>query len=242
MGWGDADVILDICEAHKRIVNRQATRHAPPMSPSSVPQASFISGKPAPNHPNQLWDEYKLLQDKIDKIGEYQFKVKGWSASLLGLALFGGVAYSRLAAALVSGLAVAAVFHISESRQRLLSKRLQRRAISIEHAMRAIPPIADLALWRRVRRRNAAMRFVPAIARAITDESGDAADAGRFWHWLVTHSNDVFYWAQYALLVVLLCAHLIGSHFSVVGWPGDPDPRYQFSIGPYRIMIYRHSK
>lgn len=29
------------------------------------------------------WDEYKLLQDKIDRIGTFKFQVKGWSATLV---------------------------------------------------------------------------------------------------------------------------------------------------------------
>ena len=28
---------------------------------------------------SRLWDEYKLLQDKIDKIGAFRFTIKGWS-------------------------------------------------------------------------------------------------------------------------------------------------------------------
>src|ERR1700682_996379 len=86
----------------------------------------------AGSYPDRLWDEYRLVQEKIDKIGEFQFKVKGWSATLLGAVLYGGAVTSRIFPALFSALVVAVVFHISEKRQRLLSKRLGRRAMAIE--------------------------------------------------------------------------------------------------------------
>lgn len=195
------------------------------------------------DEPTRLWEEYKLIQEKIDKIGEYQFKVKSWSATLLGAVLFGGVAISRVTAALFSALAVAIIFHISEKRQRVLSKRLGQRALAIEHTFRLFPPISNGALWRRVERRMPAMRFVPSIARAMSDESviPGSSRFARLIAWLVANSNDVFYCVQYALLVVLLVVHLTSSHVRVLGWRGDPHPRYELSLGRFRIIIYRHA-
>jgi hypothetical protein len=33
-------------------------------------------------HVEQIWTEYKLVQDKIDKIGDFKFRVKGWCVTL----------------------------------------------------------------------------------------------------------------------------------------------------------------
>jgi hypothetical protein len=32
---------------------------------------------------NRLADEYKILQDKIDKIGAFRFTIKGWSITVI---------------------------------------------------------------------------------------------------------------------------------------------------------------
>jgi hypothetical protein len=44
------------------------------------------------SHPGLRWDEYKLLQDKLDKIGDFKFRVKTWAASLAGLFVVGSEA------------------------------------------------------------------------------------------------------------------------------------------------------
>jgi hypothetical protein len=39
-----------------------------------------------------LADEYKILQDKIDKIGGFRFTIKGWSLTLIVATLVAGTA------------------------------------------------------------------------------------------------------------------------------------------------------
>src|SRR5437867_1075451 len=174
----------------------------------------------ARSYPNRLWDEYKLVQDKIDKIGAFQFQVKGWSVTLLGAVLYGGVVTSRIVPALFGAFLVAMIFHISEKRQRLLSKRLGRRAFAIESALRFFPPTSDARIWRRITAHVPAMRFVPGIARTIMEETPSVAENAQVQQpsrtrrgivWLVANSNDVFYYAQYALLAVLLVFHIASS-------------------------------
>lgn len=38
------------------------------------------------------WDEYRLLQDKVDRIGDFHFRVKGWLVTLVTGAVVGGFA------------------------------------------------------------------------------------------------------------------------------------------------------
>src|SRR5437762_3281484 len=104
---------------------------------------SESTNKSTESHPSRIWEEYKLIQSKIDNIGEFQFKVKGWSVTVLGAALFGGAATSRFGTALFCAFVVAVLFHLSERRQRSLSKRLGRRALAIEHALTDFPPYPD---------------------------------------------------------------------------------------------------
>src|SRR5437868_10541027 len=97
--------------------------------------------------PKRLWDEYTLIQNKIDKIGEFQFKVKGWSATLLGAFVYGGFKTSHLTVALLGGLGIAFVFHITEKRQRALSKALGEGALELERAFRSFPPVSNSRFW-----------------------------------------------------------------------------------------------
>lgn len=43
----------------------------------------------------RLTDEYKLLQDKIDKIGGFRFTIKGWSVTAVIAASAAGSAATR---------------------------------------------------------------------------------------------------------------------------------------------------
>jgi hypothetical protein len=51
--------------------------------------ASLIRGRTEPASSEiddkLLFDEYKLLQDKIDRIGAYKFQIKGLTITLVGL-------------------------------------------------------------------------------------------------------------------------------------------------------------
>jgi hypothetical protein len=194
-----------------------------------------------PSEPKRLWDEYTLIQEKIDKIGDFQFKVKGWSATLLGAVLFGGVATSKFPSALLSGIVVAIVFHLSETRQRWLGKRLGRRATAIERALRDFPPITDVAAWENIQRRHPSMRFAPAIARTMSDRSPELKSRYnpfmRGVGWLVMQSNDVFYWAQYLLLVVLLVVYFVSAHVSRHCSFGDPAISYEITAFGYEAII-----
>ena len=196
---------------------------------------------PDGSYPDRLWEEYKLIQGKIDKIGDFQFKVKGWSATLLGAVLFGGVATSNLRSALLGGILIVIMFHITETRQRWLGKRLGRRATAIEQVLREFSPISDEQIWKDVQRRHRSMRFAPAVARTMADRTPELRSPNnrlmQVVGWFVMQSNDVFYWAQYLLLAVLLAVHLISMNVKVYGAIGDPRPTYECSIFGYKIII-----
>jgi len=57
---------------------------------------------------SRLTDEYKILQDKIDKIGAFRFTIKGWSVTAVVAASAAGAASKSLST--VFTLSVALVF------------------------------------------------------------------------------------------------------------------------------------
>ena len=171
---------------------------------------------------DRLWEEYKLIQAKIDKIGEFQFKVKSWSATLLGAVLFGGAATSRFPVALFCALILTIMFHLSERRQRQLSQRLGRRASALERAFSELPPIPDIRLWERIQRRIPSLYSVPGIASSIVGDKDEKWNSKWLWgdwksitRWLVARSDDVFYCAQYLLVFLLLAALAIAKGYEL---------------------------
>lgn len=84
-----------------------------------------------------LLEEYKIVQTKIDKLGEDMFKVRSWC-----ITLFTGVAAgAKLSGGLSSGiicllLPIVFAFQIVEYRQRQISRRAVKRGRNIEAAFR----------------------------------------------------------------------------------------------------------
>lgn len=85
------------------------------------------------------WEEYKILQDKIDKIGAFRFQVRGWVVTLITAALVAGpvpqgVTGPVLALVPFGGLLLVFVFwclEVEQSRnQNLLFARVRQIEVS----------------------------------------------------------------------------------------------------------------
>jgi hypothetical protein len=84
------------------------------------------------------WDEYKLLQDKLDKLGDFRFRVKGWAISLGSVLTVGGAAARAGWAALVATLAMLGVFLWMEIYYTRVHSAVGRRLRIVErHLLRA---------------------------------------------------------------------------------------------------------
>jgi hypothetical protein len=81
-----------------------------------------------------LSDEYKILQDKLDKIGGFRFTIKGWSVTVVIGGLVAAVTGKSILPVVVGiVLTVCLVgFFTFERQQVLLSRRFGRRALDIE--------------------------------------------------------------------------------------------------------------
>jgi len=67
----------------------------------------------------RLTDEYKILQDKIDKIGAFRFTIKGWAVAAVGAstAAASGARDPATAIFVTVGLAISVVFLLFEVEQ-----------------------------------------------------------------------------------------------------------------------------
>lgn len=78
--------------------------------------------------------EYKILQDKIDKIGAFRFTIKGWSLTLIVASLFAGKAARLTPHILIVALlwVFLGIFFLIEKKQTDLSRTFGRRSRQIE--------------------------------------------------------------------------------------------------------------
>jgi len=89
----------------------------------------------------RLSDEYKILQDKIDKIGAFRFTIKGWAiTAVVGASAAGTASASLLTVLTISlGLVVLlSVFFYLEFEQVRLSRLFGNRARRLESAFRQL--------------------------------------------------------------------------------------------------------
>jgi hypothetical protein len=131
----------------------------------------------------RLTDEYKILQDKIDKIGAFRFTIKGWAITAVGAATAAATATKSLAVAgVVSvGLAILVVFFFKfEIEQVRLSRLFGSLAGKIERAFHEI----DTQGLRRGFR-------TPAIGGEIVKAREIRRQRRRFKWWLVWPLIDV---------------------------------------------------
>src|ERR1700681_3309809 len=56
---------------------------------------------------SRLSDEYKILQDKIDKIGAFRFTIKGWSVTVVAAVSAAGTTTRSLLTAVTISLGIA---------------------------------------------------------------------------------------------------------------------------------------
>lgn len=95
-----------------------------------------------------LWEEYKLLQDKIDKIGAFKFQIKNWVVGLVsGLVVSGNIAklpwWSNLSCLFLIGF-----FWLFETLQEEFQDAYLHRVRVLEREMRSRDPGVFSALKR----------------------------------------------------------------------------------------------
>jgi hypothetical protein len=142
-------------------------------------------------------DEYKILQDKIDKIGGFRFTVKGWSVTLTTAALATAGA-ARIPYYLLPALILfVVVFFLLEHEQWELSRRFGRRASEIEEALRRFRSDPDFDF-------DTFAVFV--IASELVQRPPEISWARRLWiraRISVVDESFLIYWVQIILIITM---------------------------------------
>ena len=94
----------------------------PPVQPTTTPSLQMTVA----------WDEYKILQDKIDRIGDFKFKIKGWSATLVFGFSLGAFTKHIPPAGYAPAVLMLCGLALLEYRQNVWERAFTERCISLE--------------------------------------------------------------------------------------------------------------
>lgn len=171
-----------------------------------------------------LYEEYKILQDKIDKIADFGLKVRGWCITL----------QSAIIVALVSGkllvdshsqylvvifmFLVVTLFHFLEQEQIETRKILSERARKVEFAIDRLMVVRDEPRARSLAINNAALKNLKGSPRIAIDLSNHGRNRTvRALKELIKLANwkiHLFYYFQYILLVLVMVFMALTQSFS----------------------------
>jgi hypothetical protein len=134
------------------------------------PPRSGASRAEAVSHPGMRWDEYKLLQDKFDRIGDFKFRVKTWVASLAGLFVVGSEAVKAGWWGAACGTALVPLFWYLESYYKQLESALGKRLRVLERELQKGEFLALPQASKKRMRKSVGPRTVEAIDQAFSHE------------------------------------------------------------------------
>jgi hypothetical protein len=78
------------------------------------------------------WAEYKVIQDKIDRIGDFRFRLRGWIVTLVAAAAGGAFSGKLQSPVFLIGCVAIFAFQRLESTQSRWERALGNRAATIE--------------------------------------------------------------------------------------------------------------
>jgi hypothetical protein len=149
---------------------------------------------------DQLSGEYRILQDKIDKIGAFKFTIRGWSITIVIASCIGATTERLPSPFLLLGLIVfVIVFWAMEYIQTGYRDTFGRRCAEIERL-----------IWRLLRTSNLHVSgMVPRIAHDLADDN-----RSKFYRWenprvrgfirgLSSQGDVVFYVVQVVVVIAL---------------------------------------
>lgn len=152
-----------------------------------------------------LFDEFKLAQDKIDRIGEFLFKIRAWAITGNSGLIVGVLSDKFSPLGLIIGIAATFAFWSLERHQRHLRDGYSDRAMVLETAIaKLVEATASGA---------SESAIVGSVVRSLRAKPGIAASSRRDYSACRSRSTkeDYIYAFQIGLLIVML---LLG-HFRI---------------------------
>lgn len=151
----------------------------------------------------RLADEYKILQDKIDKIGAFRFTIKGWSITIIIASIFAGTATNAVPVWLwlVSLVGFLFLFFLYERQQVSLRYRFGQRCLYIEEEVsRLLRKAAKKSDVRSIAESFTGLHFVPGIGHHVGKRPKTRRLRSK---WRSLSDSDVSFYVALGVLVLL---------------------------------------
>jgi hypothetical protein len=153
-----------------------------------------------------LWQEYKILQNKIDRIADFRFRIKGWMVTIVIAISFGGYATGRLPYQAYLGLMlIVFMFYAFEQSQKAWHGAFVNRLLVIERQIAFVE--ADH------RRREISVDIVrkmiaPKIGVTIAKQKSEIKNGqfGCLRHFMTDKPHQIFYF--FTTLIVFFMGFL----------------------------------
>jgi len=199
----------------------------PPEASALLPTSGTPAGDTSEKDAPLLLEEYKIVQVKIDKLGEDMFKVRSWCITLFtgvaaGAKLSGGL--SPLVVLILAPIVLA--FQLVEYRQRQIVRRSSKRARDIETLFRRLlrnankdtslaPRLATKLLKEGIEdkdkytiryycRTKRELRKKERVEPSESERVQEILPKPNLTRCLIAQSDFIFYTAQYLIIVALL--------------------------------------
>ncbi len=145
-----------------------------------------------------VFDEFKLAQDKIDRIGEFLFKIRAWAITGNSGLIVGVMSDKLSALGLVVGIVATFAFWYLERHQRYLRDGYSDRAMVLEAALSKLVAAMDTGI--------SETAVVASVVRSLRDVPGIAASSRRDFETSRSRSTneDFIYAFQIVLLILVL--------------------------------------
>jgi hypothetical protein len=139
-----------------------------------------------------LWDEFKLVQDKLDRIGDFHFRVRTWAITLVSAVAVTGAA-NKLVWYVYPFFCLPVVsFHLIDRAQTGWQSALVGRAVAIEALLQQATQDKAPFIVKSIRRKEKELRQ-PLLG-----------------YWIIKNGR-VFYIVMYFILLAAACNALLGA-------------------------------
>ncbi len=163
-----------------------------------------------------LFEEYRIVQNKIDKIADFELKVRGWcitleSAIVISL-LSGKIEMASPFYIIILILFVILVFQFLEQEQLETKKILSKRALIVEQYIdRLIVDRDESDLKRKTINSNVFKLLKGAPRTAISLRNSGRNRTIKSFKNMFIWKNHVFYYAQYLVVITMLLSVFLGT-------------------------------
>lgn len=167
---------------------------------------------------NNLQKEYGIIQNKIDKIADFEFKIKGWCITLttaILLAIFSEkVVLPYNLCAFAFALFLTFLFHYIEQQQSNNKRALSSRALKVEKALNRLIFNAEKdghGKRRRDRQALIELKSTPrlGVEMRIGSQQKDLLELKDF----KPNRNNILYYFQYLTIISLLLIFFASNSF-----------------------------